>query len=145
MSIFYTKYSLDQLNERNKNTMVEHCGVELTEITEDTLTGTLPAEDRNKQPFGIVHGGANCVLAETLGSIAANLTCNPETTHAVGLSITTNHIKAVRNGLITGIAKPVHLGRSTQIWHIKTYNSANELTANTQLTMAIIERAGKKS
>ncbi len=140
MSIWFDQYSLEQINSQNTNTMVEHCGIKITSIDEDTLAGTMPADHRNKQPFGILHGGANCVLAETLGSIAANLTCDPAKQHAVGLSITTNHIKAVRNGLVTGIAKPLHLGKKTHVWEIQTFNERNQLTSSTNLTLAIIER-----
>ena len=140
MSIWYRNYELVQINNRNKNTMVEHCDISITELGEDFLEGTMPVDNRTKQPFGILHGGANCVLAETLGSIAANLTCNPDTHHAVGLSITTNHIKAVRNGLVTGTARPKHLGRTTQVWEIKTVDEAHKLTSVTTLTMMIVER-----
>ena len=140
MSIWFKEYTVEDINAGSKNTMVENCGILITEIQNDALIGTMPADDRNKQPFGIVHGGANCVLAETLGSIATNMTCDPETTHGVGLTINTNHIKAVRNGLITGIAKRIHGGRTTQIWEINTYNDAKQLTSKTTLTMAIVSK-----
>lgn len=141
--IWYNDNSLEQINESNKESMVEHCGIIITEKDADSLTGTMPADKRTHQPFGIVHGGANCVLAETLGSIAANMTCNPKEAHAVGLSITTNHIKAVRNGSIKGVAKAIHMGRTTQVWEIKTYNSNEQLTSSTSLTMAIVSKLGK--
>ncbi len=140
MGIWFKEYSVDEINAGSKNTMVDHCGILITEIQDDTLIGTMPADARNKQPYGIVHGGANCVLAETLGSIATNMTCDPKTTHGVGLTIHTNHIKAVRNGLVTGIAKQVHQGRTTQVWEIKTYNDAKQLTSSTTLTMAIVSK-----
>lgn len=140
MSIWFKQFSLDDINNHNKGTMVEHCGIEITELADNALIGTMPADDRNKQPFGILHGGANCVLAETLGSIAANLTCDPKTHHAVGLSISTNHIKAVRNGLVKGVAEPKHIGRTTQVWEIKTFDEADKLTSLTSLTMMIVER-----
>lgn len=140
MSIWFKQYSIEELNLNGKNTMVENCGIEITEFSEGKLVGTMPADDRNKQPYGIVHGGANCVLAETLGSTAANLTCNPEESHCVGLSITTNHIKAVRNGSVRGVATPTHIGRTTQIWDIETFNDANQLTSKTSLTMAVIKK-----
>ena len=140
MSIWFKEYKVEEINQQNKGCMVEHCGIEITELTADSIIGTMPADERNKQPFGIVHGGANCVLAETLGSIAANLTCDPSDSHAVGLTITTNHVKAVRNGLIKGIAKPVHLGRTTHVWEIKTYNSNDQLTSTTNLSLAIVKK-----
>lgn len=144
MSIWYKEYTLEQINAGNSGTMVGHCGIEMTQITENTLVGTMPVDERTKQPFGILHGGANCVLAETLGSIAGNLTCNPDEAHAVGLSITTNHIKACRNGLIKGVATAVHLGRTTQVWDIKTFDEAGKLTSTTSFTVAIISKLGKK-
>lgn len=143
MNIWYREVSVDDVNKSNQNSMVSHCGIEITELNPDSLVGTMPADHRTFQPFGIVHGGANCVLAETLGSIAANLTCNPETHHAVGLSITTNHVKAVRNGSVKGIAVANHLGRSTQVWEIRTFNDSDQLTSVTSLTMAIVPRLKK--
>ena len=120
--IWFNNYNLAEINEKNKNSMVSHCRIVLTECTEDSLTGEMQVSDNIKQPFGIVHGGANCVLSETLGSIAANMVCDPEVYHGVGQSITTNHIRAVRSGKIKGIAKPVHIGRTSHIWEIKTFN-----------------------
>ena len=140
MSLWFSDYNLDQINQQNKNTMVEHCGIEITEMSDETLTGTMPADSRNKQPFGIVHGGANCVLAETLGRIAANMTCNPTTHHAVGLSITTNHLRPVRNGVIIGIATPVKIGKTTQVWDIKTFDEAKRMTSQTSFTVMIVNR-----
>lgn len=141
--IWFKEYSLDELNKNNANTMVEYCDISLTALSENSLEGEMLVTSKIKQPFGIVHGGANCVLAETLGSISANLVCDPAKSHAVGLSITTNHIKAVRNGKIRGVAKPVHIGGTTHIWEIKTFNDANQLTSTTNLTMAIIKKLGK--
>lgn len=144
MKIWFNDYEINQINKNNEGTMVSHCGIEITEINSDTLVGIMPVDNRNKQPFGILHGGANCVLAETLGSIAANLTCDPSLCHAVGLTISTNHIKAVRNGFIKGIARPNHIGKTTQVWEIRTYNDGNQLTSITSLTMAIVSKLNKK-
>lgn len=143
MSIWLSNYTIDEINKSNENTMVSNCGIEVTEILDDSLVGVMPVTDKNKQPFGILHGGANCVLAETLGSIAANMTCDPKVSHAVGLSITTNHIKAARNGNIRGVARPNHIGKTTQVWEIKTYNEKDQLTSLTSLTMAIVSKLGK--
>jgi len=140
MKIWFKDYKLEEITQGNKESMVSHCGIEIIELTENTLVGKMPVDERTRQPFGILHGGANCVLAETLGSIAANLTVDPSRFHAVGLSITTNHIKAVRNGYVTGVAKSVHVGRTTQIWDIETFNANKQLTSKTSLTMAIIEK-----
>ena len=141
MSIwFHEDITINQLNELNKNSMVDHCGIEITSIGDGKLIGKMPVDHRTIQPFGILHGGANCVLAETLGSVAANMTCDPKTHHAVGLSIHTNHIKGVRNGSVFGEANIIHKGRTTQIWEINTFNDANALTSKTTLTMAIVSK-----
>ena len=140
MSIWYADYGLEGLNKRNKDSMVEYCDINLTNVGDDTLEGEMLVSSKIKQPFGIVHGGANCVLAETLGSIAANMTVNPETHHGVGLSIQTNHIRAVRNGKVRGVAKAVHIGRTTQVWCIETFNDADQLTSSTQFTVSIIKK-----
>lgn len=143
MSIWFKDFTPEQVNAVSANTMVEHCGIEVTEVREDSLVGTMPVTDAIKQPFGLVHGGANCVLAETLGSLAAYQTCDPEKYNAVGLSITTNHTKAVRSGVVTGIAKPVKLGRNIHIWEIKTYNDDDDLTSVTMFTVSIISNQRK--
>lgn len=140
MSIWFKKSSVEDMNKFGENTMVSHLDIKITQINDDSLVGVMPVSDKVKQPYGIVHGGANCVLAETLGSIAANMTLDYKKSHAVGLSITTNHIKAVRNGVVKGVAKAVHLGGKTQVWEIKTYNDSEQLTSTTNLTMAVIER-----
>jgi 1,4-dihydroxy-2-naphthoyl-CoA hydrolase len=142
--IWFEEYPLEKINKLNENCMVSFCDILITEKTKDSLIGKMEVSDKLKQPFGILHGGANCVLAETLGSLAANLVCDPKLSHAVGLSITTNHIKAVRNGHVTGVATPTHIGRTTHVWDIKTYNDAEQLTSVTSLTMAIVSKLGKK-
>ena len=136
--IWHKEHDIEAINQMSKNTMLEHLDITVDEITADTLTGSMPVDKRTHQPFGILHGGANCVLAESLGSLAANLTLDPGLAHAVGLSITTNHIKAVRNGRVKGIARPVHIGKTTQLWNIKTYNENGHLTSDTQLTMMVL-------
>ena len=141
--IWYREYKLEEVNGWNRDTMVDHCDITITKLGPDFLEGSMLVSNKIKQPYGIVHGGANCVLAETLGSISANMVCDPEKFHAVGLTINTNHVKAVRNGKIKGIAKAIHLGSSTHIWEIKTYNDSNVLSSTTTLTMAIIKKLGK--
>jgi 1,4-dihydroxy-2-naphthoyl-CoA hydrolase len=143
MSIWFKDYKLEDLLQFNDINMMKHLDVKITAVGKDSIEGTMPVDDRTKQPFGILHGGANCVLAESLGSIAANLVVDPSKQHAVGLSITTNHIKAVRNGLVKGVAKPVHIGRTTHVWNIKTYDEANKLTSDTSLSIAIIDKLGE--
>lgn len=143
MSLWFSDYNKEEVQNWCANTMVSALNISIDEVGENTITGTLPVTDQVKQPYGIVHGGANCVLAETLGSLAANMTLNPKTHHAVGLNISTSHIKAVRNGSVKGIATNIHKGKTTQIWEIRTYNDANDLTSTSSLTMAIIEKLSK--
>lgn len=124
----------------NEVKMLAHVGLELIEIGEDWLTGRMPVDERTQQPFGIFHGGATVVLAESLGSIAANMVLNPATHYAVGLEVNANHLRSVRNGWVTGVARPVHLGRSTQVWEIRMHDDQGNPSAISRLTMAVLER-----
>ncbi len=132
--------TLDQLNNTNTKTMVDHLGIVFTAVSDKTIEATMPVDERTKQPMGLLHGGANVVLAETLGSLAASLTVDRKEKSVVGLEINANHIRSVREGLVRGVASPIHLGGSTQIWEIKIYNEANKLTCISRLTMAILDR-----
>ena len=116
-------------------------GIRITEIGDDYLRGTMPVDGRTHQPYGILHGGASVALAETLGSTAAVLCCEAGRA-AVGLEINANHLRAVREGIVTGTARPVHLGRSTQVWEIRIENEAGELTCISRLTMAVVAADG---
>ena len=132
--------SIDRLNERGKNTMVEYLGIEITEITEDQISGKMPVDHRTQQPLGLLHGGANVVLAETLGSIAANEVLDSKKQYAVGLEINANHLKSAREGYVYGSAKAIHLGRKVQVWEIKIKNEKGDLTCISRLTMAVLDR-----
>ena len=138
--IWFKEVNLQKLNDMQQQTLVDHLDIRIDDLGDSSLTGSMPVDKRTIQPFGILHGGANCVLAETLGSIAANLTCDPKTHHAVGLEIHTSHIKSVRSGRVTGIATAVKLGKTIQRWKIETFNEAKELTSTTALTMMLRER-----
>jgi 1,4-dihydroxy-2-naphthoyl-CoA hydrolase len=137
--VFLTKPSLDQLNSSGKNNMVSHLGIVFTAVGDDFIEATMPVDSRTKQPMGLLHGGANVVLAETLGSVAASLTVNNDKQAVVGLEINANHLKSVREGLVKGTAKPIHLGKTTQVWEIKIVNEANRLCCISRLTMAILD------
>ena len=137
MSIWKKPISLAALNEMLKGTICEVTGIEITEIGEDSLTGTMPVDARTIQPHGILHGGSSVVLAETLGSIAANYCCG-EDQYCVGLEVNANHLKAVASGLVTATAKAVHVGRSTQVWEIRLQNEDGQLTCISRLTMAAV-------
>lgn len=140
MTIWKTDINPEKINERGKNTLSEHMGIVFTEVGDNYLTATMPVEHYTRQPLGIMHGGASCVLAETVGSAAANFCVNPETHYCVGLDINTNHIRAIRSGVVTATAKPFHLGRSTQVWHIEICNEEKQLISVNRLTMAVMEK-----
>lgn len=138
--VFLTRPTLEQLNFTREETMVNHLGIEFTGIGVDYLEATMPVDHRTKQPMGLLHGGANVALAETLGSLAASLTIDQTKQACVGLEINANHIKSVRDGKVKGVAKPIHLGKTTQIWEIKIYNEAEQLCCISRITMAILEK-----
>ncbi|WP_103924917.1 hotdog fold thioesterase [Algoriphagus boritolerans] len=138
--IFLSSPSLDQLNSTSKNTMVSYLGIEFTKIGSDYIEATMPVDHRTKQPMGLLHGGANVVLAETLGSIAASLTIDLKKFSCVGLEINANHLKSVRDGKVRGVAKAIHLGRTTQVWEIKIFNEGDQLCCISRITMAILEK-----
>lgn len=138
MRIWQQPVSIDILQHISKNTAVEHLGIEFLEVGEDYLVGRVSVDHRTHQPFGLLHGGVSVVLAETLGSCGAGF-CIPQGYSAVGLDINANHLKGVKSGWVTGIARPVHRGRSTQVWQIDMRNDAGELTCVSRITMAILE------
>jgi len=137
--IWKTVPTADEINQRCKNTLCDHLGIEFTEIGDDYLIATMPVDRRTNQPMGILHGGASCVLAETVGSAGANY-CIEKGKVAVGLDLNINHIKAVQSGKIKGIARAFHLGKMTQVWEIKIVNETGQLIAVARLTMAVIAK-----
>lgn len=139
-TIWFRPFTIDDLNRRGENTLSDFLGIVFTQIGHDSLTATMPANARTKQPIGIVHGGANVVLAETIASTAANAVIDLESFYCVGLEINANHIRSVKEGLVTGVARPVHLGRSTQVWLIDLYNDAGQLTCTSRMTAAVVAR-----
>lgn len=144
MSIFIGDINLEKINNRNKNTLCEWIGMEVTEYGADYLKARMPVDHRTVQPLRIVNGGAYCVLAESLGSTAANLCLNRDQYVAVGLDINANHIRSAHEGdggtFVIGVAKPIHLGRTTQIWEIRITDEQDKLCCISRLTMAVIER-----
>ncbi|HEY3519468.1 MAG TPA: hotdog fold thioesterase [Rhodanobacteraceae bacterium] len=137
MSTWKQHHDLATIERWSENTMMRAIGIRITEIGEDFLRGTMPVDARTHQPYGILHGGASVALAETLGSTAAMLCCEGGFA-AVGLEINANHLRAVRDGIVTGTARPLHIGRSTQVWEIRIENEAGQLTCISRLTMAIV-------
>ena len=138
--MFHPKASLEIINQMSKNTLVEHLGIEITELGKDFLVGKMPVDHRTHQPLGMLHGGASVALAETLGSIAATLTLDPEKQYCVGLDINANHVKAVRDGFVYGKTTPLHVGKKTQVWEIRITNEAQELVCISRITMAVLDR-----
>ncbi|MCG3722046.1 hotdog fold thioesterase [Vibrio cincinnatiensis] len=136
MAIWKKSISLESLNATSKNTLMEHLNIIYTEITDTTISATMPVCSFTHQPLGMLHGGASVVLAETLGSIAANF-CVDETRYCVGLDINANHIRAVREGMVIGTARPIHLGVSTQVWQIEITDERERLVCTSRLTMAV--------
>ncbi len=139
MGIF-RRVTIDQLNRLNSGTMSESIGIELTEVGEDYLKGKMPVDSRTVQPYGILHGGASAALAETLGSIAGMLVLDSEKEYCVGMEINANHIRSVRGGYVYGTAKPIHVGRKTQVWEIRIEDEEGKLVCISRLTLAVISR-----
>jgi 1,4-dihydroxy-2-naphthoyl-CoA hydrolase len=140
MGIFKSGVSIDSLNAFSKGTLAETLGIEFTVIGEDRLEARMPVEPRTHQPMGLLHGGASVALAETLGSVAATLCIDQANQFCVGLEINANHIKGIRSGFVTGITKPVHIGKKTQVWEIKIENEQNELICVSRITLAVLDK-----
>jgi 1,4-dihydroxy-2-naphthoyl-CoA hydrolase len=140
MSIWQTDASLEELQTLSRNTMVGYLDIRLTEVGPDYLRGTMPVDHRTVQTMGILHGGASVVLAETLGSVAANLCVDARTQACVGQEINANHLRPVASGLVTGTARPIHLGTRSQVWQIEIRDERERLSCISRLTMAIIDR-----
>lgn len=138
MSIWKHNLTLDDINALCKGNMVEHVGIVITELGDDYLKATMPVDYRTQQHMGIVHGGASVVLAETLGSIGAGLCC-PEGSYTVGLDINANHVRAGKPPLLTGIAKPLHIGSSTMVWEIRITDVDDKLVCISRLTCAVLK------
>ncbi|GAA3985160.1 hotdog fold thioesterase [Comamonas faecalis] len=137
MPIWTQPITLAQLNAMSANTAVSHLGIEFTEIGDDFLRARVPVDQRTRQPYGLLHGGVSVVLAETMGSVGAACS-SPEGHRAVGLDINANHLRSATSGWVTGTARPVHIGRTTQVWQIDMVNEAGELTCVSRITMAIL-------
>ncbi len=141
MPIWFNKnLTLKDIPDWGKNTMSEHLGIKLTEVGQDFLKATMPVDERTRQPYGLLHGGASVSLAETLGSIGSALVIDMDLYQCVGLEINANHIRSASEGLVTGIASPIHLGNSTHVWDIKIYDEKERLLCISRLTVAILQK-----
>ncbi|MFZ2389543.1 MAG: hotdog fold thioesterase [Polaromonas sp.] len=137
MRIWKQAISVELLAASTANTAVPHLGIEFLEVGDDFIRARVPVDARTIQPYGLLHGGVSVVLAETLGSCGAAY-CTPEGYRTVGLDINANHLKGTTSGWVTGITRPVHIGRSTQVWQIELRNDAGELTCVSRITMAVL-------
>lgn len=138
MAIWKNLMALDVLRHNARNTLIEHLGIELIEVGEDYVKASMPVDQRTHQPLGLLHGGASVALAETVGSTAANM-CTEPGHYALGLEINANHLRGVRSGLVYAIAKPLHLGRTTQVWEIRISDENDKPVCISRLTMAVVK------
>ena len=137
MRIWKKPISPEILTGIHTDTAVGHLGIEFLEVGDDFIRGRVPVDTRTRQPYGLLHGGVSVVLAETLGSCGAAYSC-PEGQRAVGLDINANHLRGAIDGWVTGTARPVHIGRTTQVWQIDMRNDAGDLTCVSRITMAVL-------
>ena len=137
---FNKSIQLPELQLLGVNTLAEQIGIEFTEVGADFLKGRMPVDHRTHQPYGILHGGASCVLAETLGSVASALIIDQSKFICVGLEINANHIRSVKEGFVYGTATPLHLGRTTHVWDIRIVDEREKLVCVSRLTVAILQR-----
>lgn len=139
MAIWHSPVDLVGLRAWSIGTAIEHLGIEFSDFGPDWLAGRMPVDARTIQPFRLLHGGASVLLAETLGSCASNLCVDPARQYCVGQEINANHLRAVRQGVVTGRASPIHLGRSSQVWGIRISDEDERLVCISRLTMAVLE------
>jgi 1,4-dihydroxy-2-naphthoyl-CoA hydrolase len=137
MQIWKKPISVEDLARSHERTAVSHLGMEFLEVGDDFIKARIAVNEHTRQPYGLLHGGVSVVLAETLGSCGAYYSC-PEGFYAVGLDINANHIRGATSGYVTGIARPVHIGRSTQVWQIDMVNDAGDVTCVSRITMAVL-------
>ena len=135
---FLHPVDINAINARARGSLVEHVGIVVTAAGDDWLRGTMPVDARTRQPYGILHGGASVALAETLGSVAGNLCVDTSKEMVVGLEINANHVRAMRGGRVTGTARALHVGRSTQLWEIRIENDEGKLVCVSRLTLAVV-------
>lgn len=138
--IWHQEPTLAELNGRSANTMAENLGIEFTEIANDYLKAKMPVDRRTKQPLGILNGGASCALVETLASTAANYCVDQAVRYCVGLDLNANHLRSAYNGYVTAITKPIHIGKTTQVWSVDIFDEAGKQICVGRMTMAVLQR-----
>ena len=137
---FKDEFSLEKLTALSAGTMAEFLGIEWLEVGENFIRAKMPVDERTRQPYGLLHGGASCVLAETIGSVASALVIDQSRAFCVGLEINANHIRTAKDGYVTGIGSPLHLGSTTHVWDIKIYDDRDKLVCVSRLTVAVLKR-----
>jgi 1,4-dihydroxy-2-naphthoyl-CoA hydrolase len=141
MLIWFDKeLSVEKLKPLGPGTMGEHLGIQWTEVGENYIKAKMPVDHRTIQPYGLLHGGASCALAETIGSVASAMVVDHSKFFCVGLEINANHVRSAREGFVTGVAMPLHLGNSTHVWDIKIFDEKEKLVCVSRLTVAILKR-----
>ena len=140
MSIWHTPFPLEEANRRGLTCANGHLGIELLEAGDDYLKARMPVDQRTRQPAGVLHGGVSVVLAETLASWAAAFVVDPARHHCVGQEINANHVRAARSGWVTGVARPLHLGRNSQVWDVRISDEQDKLVCVSRVTMAVLSR-----
>jgi len=138
--IWFREYTLEEINDIFRKFMTGYLGIQATELRDDMLIASMSISDKVKQPFGILHGGASVVLAESVGSIASNLIIDPQRLVGVGMEVNANHLKSVAEGLLYAYCSPLHIGKKSHVWDIKIKNEKNTLICISRLTVAIIEK-----
>lgn len=138
-SIWFNRPDLERINgPMNKGTIDGHLGIKYTEVGDDYIVGTMPADTRTFQPYGIVHGGANVVLAESLGSVAGAHAVDMSKHRCLGQEVSATHLRPVSSGLVTGTARPIHLGRRSHVWEIRLENDQGKLSCLCKLILAVV-------
>ena len=138
--IWSREYTVEEINGRPKGHIGDLLGIEFTEIAPDSVSARMPVNEKTHQPYGILHGGASVVLAESLGSVASNMVINSDKYIGVGLEVNANHLRPVKSGFVTGICTPIHIGGKTHVWDIKLYDDRGKMNCISRLTVAIIPK-----
>ena len=141
MAFWYkANLSIEDIRPLGEGTISEHIGIEWLEVGENFLKARMPVDHRTQQPYGLLHGGASVVLAETLGSVASTMLVDTSSCYCVGIEINANHVRSAKEGYVTGITTPEHIGSTTHVWDIRIYNEAEKLVCISRLTVAILNR-----
>ncbi len=143
-TIWFRGYTIEDANAHIPGNASEHMGIKITEMGADYLVATMPVNEKTRQPMGVVHGGANVLLAETVGSIAANLVVDPDLYYCIGQEVNANHVRAARHGEVKAVASLLYKGRTSQVWDIKIYNEQQKLSCVSRLTMSVQKKVEPK-